>query len=205
MQLPIDCKAWYYEDFLRPAEGKALWDAIEANFDLGPTVIVGPDGERLVLPNGTFNFADEWIINSRMAEPWGQRIAWIEEICPVKEKVEAITGRIFDVCVGYYYPDGTVGFPYHCDVPCIGDSSILAAVSIGYERVFSFRRVDDHGECHDVRLADGSLIVMGEHCRARYEHGLLVDPSVKEPRLVLVFMNFYGAGPGESADVRTET
>jgi alkylated DNA repair dioxygenase AlkB len=195
MQLPLDCKAWYCENFLRPAEGRALWDAIEATFDLGPTVIETPDGGQLELPHGRFNFADEWIVESDKSEPWGQRKAWIEEIRPVKEKVEAFTGRVFDACVGYYYEDGTVGFSYHYDMPCFDDPSILAAVSLGHERVFSFRHVDDHSDSYDLQVSDGSLIVMGEHCRERYEHGLLVDQSVREPRLVLVFMNFYGDRP----------
>jgi hypothetical protein len=200
MRLPLDCKAWYYEGFLEHAECKALWNAIETSFDLSPIAIETPDRGLVQLPHGRFNFADEWIVASKMAEPWGQRKAWIVEIRPVKAKVEALTGRIFDVCVGYYYQDGTVGFPYHYDIPCFDDPSILAAVSLGHERVFSFRRVDDHSDSYDLPTTDGSLVVMGEHCRERYEHGLLADESVTEPRLVLVFMNSFGDRPGAACD-----
>ena len=195
MQLPLDCKAWYYENILEPADAKALWAAIEANFDLNPTVSKLPDGGTYQLPHGRFNFADQWIVGSRLAEPWGQRIAWIEEILPLKEKIEMITKRVFDACVGYYYHDGAVGFEYHYDMPCFDDPSILAAVSLGHERTFSFRRVDNHADSYDLNVADNSLVVMGEHCRERYEHGLLVDEQVTEPRLVMVFMNFYGDRP----------
>ena len=80
-------------------------------------------------------------------------------------------------------------------MPCFDDPSILAAVSLGYDRTFSFRHVDNHADSCDLNMADGSLIVMGEHCRERYEHGLLEDECVTEPRLVLVFMNFYGDRP----------
>lgn len=138
VQLPLDCKAWYYENFLTAVEGRVLWDAVEASFDLGPNIVETPDGTLQEFPHGRFNFADEWIINSKLAEPWGQRKTWIEEIRLVKERVEAITERIFDACVGYYYPDGSVSFPYHYDMPCFDDPSILAAVSLGYDRTFSF-------------------------------------------------------------------
>ena len=198
MQLPLDCKAWYYEDFVTPEEAWSLWDAVQAHFDLSPVVIETPDGGQYVAQHGRFNFADEWIINSKLAEPYGQRKVWIDEVLPIKEKVEAIAERAFDACVGYYFADGSIGFEYHYDIPCFDDPTILAAVSLGHERVFSFRRVDDHSASCDITVANGSLIVMGEHCRERYEHGLLVDESITEPRLVLVFMNFYGDRPVES-------
>jgi alkylated DNA repair dioxygenase AlkB len=195
MQLPLDCKAWYYEDFISSGESKALWKAIEAIFDLSNTIIEMYDGRKLEFPHGRFNFADEWIVNSKLAEPWGQRKPWIEDVLPIKEKIEKITGRSFDACVGYYYKDGTVGFGYHYDIPCFDDSSILAALSIGHERVFSFRHIDNHSDSYDVQVSDGSLIVMGENCRKRYEHGLMVDSKVKGPRMVFVFMNFHGDTP----------
>jgi len=195
MQLPLDCQAWYYENILEPSGAKALWGAIEDSFDLGPAEVKLPEGGVIELPHGRFNFADQWIINSSKAEPWGQRKAWIEEILPLKEKVEEVANRVFDACVGYYYKDGSVGFPYHCDIPCFDDSSILAAVSLGHERIFSFRRVNNHNDSFDLKVATNSLVVMGEHCRERYEHGLLIDEQVTEPRLVLAFMNFFGDSP----------
>lgn len=193
MQLPLDCKAWYYDDFISIEESKTLWNAIEAIFDLSHTIIEMPDGEKLELPHGRFNFANECIVNSNLAEPWGQRKVWTVEMLSIKNKIENIAQRKFDVCVGYYYEDGTVGFNYHYDIPCFDDPSILAAVSIGHDRVFSFRHRNNYSDSIDIKVSEGSLIIMGEDCRERYEHGLKVDPNVKGPRIVLVFMDFYGS------------
>ena len=105
--------------------------------------------------------------------------------------MESAAERKYDVCRAYYYRDGTAGFDYHWDVPYVDDISTLACVSLGQERVFSFRRVDDHDDKYDLRVHDGSLLVMGKHCRERYEHSLVVDADAKNPRLVFVFQ-YYG-------------
>ena len=190
MDLPLDCEAWYYSDFLSPAQSEGLIKAVCESVDVSDAVVKMADGREVSLDYGIFVFADASIVESPLAEPWGHRQHWIPEVRDVKEKVESAAKRIYDVCVGYYYRNGNSGFDYHYDIPAFVDISTLACISLGQERVFSFRRVDDHDETYDLNLADGSLLIMGEHCRERYEHALPVGPDAKQPRMVLVFQNF---------------
>ncbi len=190
MELPLDCKAWHYPDFLTHTESKALYRSISQTCDLSDVVVQMADESVVTLSVGKFVFADPERVESPLAEPWGVRHHWTPEIREAKEKVEAIAKRKYDVCIGYYYKDGTIGFEPHYDLPTFDDPSTLACLSLGQDRVFRFRRHDNHDEIYDLPVPDGSLTVMGEHCRERYEHGLNVDPAAKDPRMVLVFMDF---------------
>lgn len=205
MELPIDCVAHYYEDFITPDESKGIYDAISATVDLSPVVIEMADGAREEFEHGTFVFADQSVIESRMAEPWGVRHPWFDELRDVRDRIEERAGRQYDFCRGYYYTSGDIGFDYHYDPPTFDDLSTLSALSLGQERQFSFRHVEHHDDICDVRLGDGSLLVMGENCRERYEHSLPVDPEAKGERMVLVFMDLQFRRPDEQPTLRTVT
>jgi alkylated DNA repair dioxygenase AlkB len=202
MKLPLDCEAWYYSEFLTPAESEELFKAIAASCDLSDAVINMADGGQLQLGHGMFVFADAPLVETTRGDVFGARQRWIPAVHDVKEKVESVAKRTYDVCVGYHYKNGNAGFDYHSDLPAYTDISTLSCVSLGQERVFSFRRADNHEETYDLRLGDGSLLVMGEHCRERYEHGVPIDPAAKDARIVLVFMYtgweqkpYHGRGP----------
>ena len=80
---------------------------------------------------------------------------------------------------------------YHRDVSAFGDTSHIASISLGAERMFSLRELET-GEVCDVHLAHGSLIYMGPGCQERYEHAVPADPGCGEARVNLTFRLFGG-------------
>jgi alkylated DNA repair dioxygenase AlkB len=184
------CEAYYHDEFLTPAESKRLFRAISKACDLDDFVVEMADGRKEKRDIGMFVFADQSLVEASWAGAFGRRQIWIKEVRDLKEKVEAVAKHKYDVCVGYYYKDGNSGFDYHWDVPMFTNPASQSCVSIGQERSFSFRHVDDHDDTYSWKVSDGSLLIMGKHCRKRYEHALPTDPSAKHPRIVLVFQDY---------------
>ena len=76
--------------------------------------------------------------------------------------------------------------PYHFDQQTSGANTILPSISLGEVREFCFRENDSH-ETYSLELANGSLLVMGEHSQSRYEHSLIKDPRYINGRINITF------------------
>ena len=188
IKLPLDCEVLYYRDFLTCAESEALFEAIQACCDLSDQVVHVGDGQVYSLRFGKCIFGDASFIESAQStDPFGQCKLWIPELQELKAKVESVAGRSYGICVCIHYKNGESGCDYHHDPAAYGDVSSIASISLGEERMFSLRRADDHDDKYDLRLGNGSLLIMGEHCQDRYEHALLVEPQLHRPRINLTF------------------
>ena len=64
MELPLDCEAWYYSEFLTPTESKGLFREIAASCDLSDAVINMADGTQVQLNHGGFVFADAPLVET---------------------------------------------------------------------------------------------------------------------------------------------
>ena len=62
----------------------------------------------------------------------------------------------------------------------------LPSLSLGEVRKFAFKQ-NASGEVYSLDLANGSLLVMGNHCQDRYTHSLLKDPAYRKPRINITF------------------
>ena len=79
---------------------------------------------------------------------------------------------------------------FHSDPSAYGPTDCIASLSLGADRDFSFRSVENHSDIHTIALASGSLLIMGEHCQDRYEHAVPRCPGCTEPRLNITFRKF---------------
>jgi alkylated DNA repair dioxygenase AlkB len=123
------------------------------------------------------------------ASIWGPNQIWSDKMTLVKDRVEDYTGHKFETCVCIYYPDGNSGIDYHSDAAAFGDTSIIASVSIGEERVFRLRERETM-TVHELLLESGSLLIMGEGCQDRFEHALPLDSNYKKARINLTFRKY---------------
>ncbi len=96
----------------------------------------------------------------------------------------------FQVARCVYYRDGSEGVGFHRDLPAYGSTSVIASLSLGTEREFVFRSTSDPAERFAIRLASGSLLLMGEGCQELYEHGLSYNENCHEARLNLTFRKY---------------
>ena len=191
MELPLDCKVKYFENYLTEEEAAQIFDTLINAFDIADLKMKAPDGSGCMSENGKIMFMDEelFVTNKLPEEIWGKTGVWPKEIFNIKEKLEILTDRVYNVCVCIYYPDGNSGVGYHSDFVAYGDTKVIPSISIGAERMFYLREKINLKE-YGIKLKSRSLLIMGENCQERYEHSLPIDPRYKKERINLTFRTY---------------
>ena len=189
--LPPDCDIAYHAGFLGEVEAGALFDEILDGYDVTDKTIRMADGSEHVAETATYLFLDAELESfDKIPEVWGGRAPWPESLARIRQRVEALTGVYFHVARCVYYQDGSEGVDFHQDLAAYGDTTEIASLSLGAEREFVLRGVENQAQRYAIRLQPGSLLYMGEGCQTRYEHALPRDYSCREPRLNLTFRKF---------------
>jgi alkylated DNA repair dioxygenase AlkB len=190
-RLPVDCEAEYFPDFLTPDESAEIFEFLCASYDVTDRRLATLDGEVVQRDVGKYIFADRELTDyEHLPEVLGQRAAWPPLLEMVKQRLESLLARAFNVCLCIHYRNGEAGAGFHVDMPEFGSVSFLTVISLGAEREFVLRRQGDHSDEYRLVLENGSLLTMGEHCQERYEHGLPYDPVCKSPRISLSYRPF---------------
>lgn len=193
-RLPVQCAAFYDEKFLSMPEAEALFTEIMAGFDVRDRRVRMLDNSEFIAETGVYMFADAELTSfDALPEVWGGRSPWPDSLARVRDRIEQQTGVNFQVARCVYYKDGSEGMGFHQDLPAYGPTSIIASLSLGAQREFVLRSVSDPAEQFSIDLAPGSLLLIGEGCQERYEHGVKKDAACRSPRLNLTFRK-YGWG-----------
>ena len=190
-RIPLDCEVFYYPQFMSPTEATTLFSYLLSTLDLSDYTVPLATGREYRMNVAKSMFIDTTNDELRkLSEFHGRKMDWPKPLREVKETIQDLTGDIFDVCVCIYYKDGTRGVGFHSDLYAFGDISVIPSLSLGAEREFTLRKACNHNEQFTLKLASGSLIVMGEGCQEEYEHALLSDETVADPRINLTFRKF---------------
>ncbi|GGK52222.1 MULTISPECIES: alpha-ketoglutarate-dependent dioxygenase AlkB [Flavobacteriaceae] len=192
MKLDLNCKAEYFDSFMNISESIELYnELLTYNKLTSKFTLEMANGERYQENYGKMMFIDRNLIQEkRFPESiWGPNQIWSDKMTLVKDRIESFTGHKFETCVCIYYPDGNTGIDYHSDQVAFGDTTNIASVSIGEERIFHLREKRTK-KVHEILLKNGSLLIMGEGCQDRYEHALPLDLNCKKPRINLTFRKY---------------
>ncbi len=190
LDLPLDCRATYYPDFMAPGEPDALFRLIRDDYDLSHRMTKMADGSEFAQDTGAMMFVDRPLIAEFLEDIWGKIVEWPPLLKTLKDRIERVAQREFRVCRCIYYKDGGSGADFHADLPAYGDLSCIASISLGEEREFLLRKIEDHTDIYSLILGDGSLLIMGKSCQERYEHALPTNDKYKNPRINLTFRPF---------------
>ncbi|MGB0175552.1 MAG: alpha-ketoglutarate-dependent dioxygenase AlkB [Owenweeksia sp.] len=189
--LPNDCEIRFTPDFLAVQPADQLYRLLKEKICLQAQEMTLPGGVIHILETPKTMFTDPELFDSdEMREAFGERLPWFPELYSVRQHLEKITQRKFPVCVAIYYSHGSKGVDYHSDLRAFGDTSCIPSLSLGAERTFSLRNLEDPGKQYDISLPHGSLVIMGENCQERYAHALLQDSSVQQDRINLTFRGY---------------
>lgn len=189
MRLPLNCTVDYINDFLTPTEAAELYTLLIGQYQIDQArMIIEAGGQLIETDSFKILFLIDELIesNSHPEQIHGKNHPFTGKMAELKQKVEAFAEMEFDLAMCLYYPDGNFYAPYHFDQQTSGHNTILPSISLGEVRAFSFKE-NDTGECYSMDLADGSLLIMGDYCQARYEHSLLKDPKYKHGRINITF------------------
>lgn len=176
------------------------------------------------LGRATMVFGDPDVMHKTPPKIWGLGAtihSWEEPefsfVKEIKDQVErklrneGLLNNSFNVCLVNYYKNGKEFIGWHSDREELGDQHIIASVSIGAERWFSFRWKTDFVSIFSsllkrlrlfqflnnrrtvakVKLENGSLLFMGKNCQSIYEHSLEREIECADGRLNLTFRRFH--------------
>jgi alkylated DNA repair dioxygenase AlkB len=117
-------------------------------------------------------------------------LPWKESLLSLKEIIEYKLGVSFNSCLLNLYHNGDEGMAWHSDdEKSLGVNTIIASVSLGAERKFSFRHKTSN-ETISVYLEHGSLLLMQGATQTNWQHCLPKSKKVKEARINLTFRRF---------------
>ncbi|SEL48835.1 2OG-Fe(II) oxygenase superfamily protein [Maribacter orientalis] len=189
MKLPLNCEVDYVADFLSEEESNELYTSLIENYKLDQSrIIINAGGKLIKTDSFKILFASERLINenSHPEEIHGKSFLWRGSLKKLKEKVQDLLKKEFELAMCLYYPDGNYFAPYHSDQETSGFNTILPSISLGEVREFSFKDKISN-ELYNLDLANGSLLVMGAHCQSRYTHSLLQNSKFQQGRINITF------------------
>ena len=116
-----------------------------------------------------------------------QALVWTKELSDLKQRVEEVTGTKFNSCLLNLYHNGDEGIAWHSDdEKPLGENSIIASLSFGAERKFSFKHKHTK-QTISVVLEHGSLLIMKDATQTNWLHSLSKSKKITRPRINLTF------------------
>lgn len=189
MRLPLNCTVDYISDFLSKAEADELYRSLIDQYQIDKArLIIEAGGQMIETDSYKIIFVTERLLemNSHPENIHGKNFVWEGAMATLRKRVEDLTGRVFELAMCLYYPNGNFFAAYHYDQQTSGHQTILPSVSLGEVREFSFRE-NTSQDVYSLDLEDGSLLVMGDYCQSRYEHSLPKDTKYKNGRINITF------------------
>jgi alkylated DNA repair dioxygenase AlkB len=118
----------------------------------------------------------------RKAVPWDN----LPILHSIKDRMESITGTIFNICVVQRYPSGKVGIKPHRDKEMTPGTTIVG-LSVGATR--SLRMTRNGRDGVTISLNPGSAYCLNPPTNDYWSHSILEDTSII-PRISLTFRNY---------------
>lgn len=117
-----------------------------------------------------------------MAHPWPAAME------SVRDRVRERVGCMFDFALLNLYVDGLGALGWHSDKETdLEPGAPVASVSLGAERAFQWRAIDETKATGTLLLEEGSLLVMGGTMQERFEHCVPPRLKVDRPRINITF------------------
>jgi alkylated DNA repair dioxygenase AlkB len=115
---------------------------------------------------------------------------WSHEVLEIKQLLEKKLSTQFNGCLMNLYESGEVGMAWHSDnEPELVPDGIIVSISFGATRTFQLKHKQT-GEKIDIKLENGSLLLMDMESQHYWLHQLKKEIKVKEPRINLTFRQF---------------
>ncbi len=113
---------------------------------------------------------------------------WTPPLLEIKTRIEAEAEIEFNSVLLNLYRDGRDGVAWHSDdEPELGESPVIASVSLGATRKFQFREKSDPANRREFELSHGSLLLMRGATQRLWQHQVPKTAKPVDPRVNLTF------------------
>ncbi len=189
MKLPLNCSVDYFSGFLSQEEAAELYRVLIDEYEINKArLVIEAGGKFYQTDSFKILFSTSELIeqNTHPEHIHGKCHVWSGVMETLREEVEHLLDKKFEIAMCLFYPDGDYFADYHFDQQTSGDQTILPSISLGEVRKFNFKE-NSSGDVYSLELGNGSLLVMGEYCQRRYEHSLPKNPQYKNGRINITF------------------
>jgi alkylated DNA repair dioxygenase AlkB len=112
---------------------------------------------------------------------------WTPKLLALKQQMCDFLLIDFNCVLANLYRDGNDYMGWHSDDEAmLGDSSVIASLSLGESRVFKFKHKVS-GEVVNVNLHDGDVLIMGGRLQENWVHCIPKTKKRKQPRINFTF------------------
>ncbi|MYM64833.1 alpha-ketoglutarate-dependent dioxygenase AlkB [Pseudomaricurvus sp. HS19] len=151
-------------------------------------------GRRFTLPRLQTWHADAGIVY-RYSDNLLTTTPWTPLLLTLRQQVEQACGHPFNAVLVNHYRNGGDHVGWHSDDEReLGESPVIASLSLGVAREFAFRRKDSHHRSGQVLLTGGSLVLMEPAFQHHWQHSVPVS-AVSDARVNLTFRYVYPQQP----------
>ncbi|GAB2497428.1 alpha-ketoglutarate-dependent dioxygenase AlkB family protein [Arenimonas alkanexedens] len=113
---------------------------------------------------------------------------WPPALQALRARVDAAAGVVMNSVLANLYRDGKDAMGWHSDdEPELGPRPMIASLSLGGTRRFSFKHRHDASKRFALDLPHGSLLLMSGDTQANWRHALPRTARAVAPRLNLTF------------------
>ncbi|MDP2504197.1 alpha-ketoglutarate-dependent dioxygenase AlkB [Oceanobacter sp. 3_MG-2023] len=144
-------------------------------------------GRRFPIPRRQAWFADEGICY-RYSDNLLPTQPWPEPLQHLRQQVETQTRQRFNSVLATLYRSGSDSVGWHADdEPELGPAPVIASLSVGATRIFRLRPKVAPEQQRAVPMHSGDLWLMQPQCQQHWEHAVIAEPGVQQPRINLTF------------------
>ena len=120
-------------------------------------------------------------------------LGWTSLLLEIKKRVESAVGTGFNSVLINLYRDGRDSNGWHSDdEPELGQSPIIASLSLGAVRRFRLRHRQGKAQTVNLDLTPGSLLVMAGDTQKYWQHCVTKTARKVKPRINLTFRCIVG-------------
>ena len=121
-------------------------------------------------------------------------VTWPDYLASLAKDLSQIAGVEFNSVLLNLYRNGQDSMGWHSDdEPELGETPVIASLSLGAERDFTLRPSGATRQAHSLPLQHGSLLIMKAGMQSDWQHALPRRAGVSEPRINLTFRKIIAA------------
>ncbi|RNI30196.1 alpha-ketoglutarate-dependent dioxygenase AlkB [Rufibacter immobilis] len=191
-QLPMqDAQVYLIPDFISKETQPQVQQALEEQVAWRQEKI-RMFGRQVEQPRLTAWYADAGKSYTYSGLTW-EPLLWIPQLLALKADLEQVTGVPFNSVLLNLYRHGQDSMGWHADdEPELGQNPVIASLSLGQDRTFSFRHRQQKDLKQQLVLPSGSLLLMAGTTQHFWHHQLPKTAKAVQPRINLTFRFIHG-------------
>jgi alkylated DNA repair dioxygenase AlkB len=181
-----DAEVVFYPNFFNQEESNGLFDEL-ANSIAWQQQTIKLYARTLKLPRLTAWYGDEgkyYTYSGITANPR----AWTPTLWQIKQRIEPLSGVIFNSVLLNYYRSKRDSVSWHSDdEPELGTNPVIGSVSFGATRRFQLKHKENPDQKETVELTHGSLLLMSGPTQHYWLHQIPKSTKCSVGRINLTF------------------